>query len=164
MWRLEFQARGAIHWNVLVPEKIDKQWLSETWYDIVGSGDLRHLRAGTTIQPIMDRTELKCYLCSYQKKETQKKVPENFRNVGRFWGSNKALKPVSQISLDFLSEREMHRWLRPIKKAYEKAIVRHWRRKDGKPYKFKFRSYQGFMAWGGSHLIKQIIERMGERK
>ncbi len=54
LWVLEFQGRGAPHMHVLVKGKVNKQWLSRAWYEIVGSGDEKHLRAGTTYQHIVD--------------------------------------------------------------------------------------------------------------
>ena len=50
VWKLEFQRRGAPHLHLYSacpwsPEF--REWLSRTWYEVVGSGDERHLRAGT---------------------------------------------------------------------------------------------------------------------
>lgn len=159
IWRKEFQERGALHINLFVPVYVDKEWLSRTWYEIVKSGDPKHLLAGTGIEPVRDLSEALSYLLSYTKKDTQKQVPENFGMVGRFWGCSKKLVVQSEITRFFNDDFEMHRWLRPMKKAYHKGIVRQWKRSDGKRYKVTFKKYQGFKAWGASKIIQTIIER-----
>ena len=47
-WFLEFQERGAPHYHIFTNWPISKEWVSERWYDIVNSEDVRHLHAGTT--------------------------------------------------------------------------------------------------------------------
>lgn len=157
IWRLEFQDRGAVHWNIFVDKDIDKAWLSRTWFEIVKSGDPKHLGAGTGIEPVRDKSETLSYLLSYMKKDNQKKVPDNFYGVGRFWGCTRKLQVRSEITLKFESEQDMYRWVRPLRKAYEKAITRHWKRADGKGYKIKFRRGQGFKAWSAARLFDKII-------
>lgn len=95
VWKLEFQRRGAAHFHCLlsVPEgtAIDefRLWLSDAWYGIVGSGDLKHLAAGTQVQ--VAETDCGRYFAygvkSTGSKEYQNQVPEGFENVGRFWGA-----------------------------------------------------------------------------
>lgn len=121
LWVLEFQGRGAPHMHVLVKGKVNKQWLSRAWYEIVGSGDEKHLRAGTTYQHIVDdgdpraaddkirhrketergirnakrlyitRSEVVDYMLKYFDKREQKYVPAGFVDVGRFWGATQGL-------------------------------------------------------------------------
>ncbi len=100
-WFLEFQERGAPHFHLFCTHRISKRFLSEHWYRIVGSGDTRHLRAGTNIKRLYGPT--RDYTISYAKKyatkNEQKTVPNMFKNkknfekhgekvesVGRFWG------------------------------------------------------------------------------
>jgi hypothetical protein len=95
VWKLEFQRRGAPHFHFLLslPAGADHEqfraWLSAAWFEIVASGDLRHLRAGTQAQ-VAD-TDCGRYFAygvkSSGSKEYQNQVPENFENVGRFWGN-----------------------------------------------------------------------------
>ena len=40
------------------------RWVSRTWYDVVGSGDLRHYRAGTRVERIANFQQL----CGYAAK------------------------------------------------------------------------------------------------
>lgn len=92
-WKLEFQARGAphIHLALVAPASpvIVRQWLSSAWFEIVASGDLRHLEAGVQVDELRDHPA--AYFAGYVggsrgSKEYQHTVPDGFENVGRFWG------------------------------------------------------------------------------
>jgi len=95
VWKLEFQARGAPHFHLLLslPASVDlvqfRAWLSAAWFEIVGSGDLKHLSAGT--QAAIADTDCGRYFAygvkSMGSKEYQNQVPEGFEKVGRFWGA-----------------------------------------------------------------------------
>lgn len=52
IWRLEEQDRGAPHFHLIIfnMRYIDRHWISRAWYEVVGSGDDEHLRAGTSIE------------------------------------------------------------------------------------------------------------------
>jgi len=86
VWALEFQKRGAPHLHLLLSEFVDKTWLSETWFRIVGSGDAKHLRAGTRIEAMRVAHGVVAYIAGYVSKHDQKSVPEAYEGVGRFWG------------------------------------------------------------------------------
>jgi len=94
IWWKEFQKRGAPHYHVILYDKPDKAELSKDWFEIVGSGDEKHLRAGTRVEEI--RSTVAGYVASYAKKLTQKKVPEGFKHVGRFWGISTIAKKKSE--------------------------------------------------------------------
>ena len=98
LWFLEFQRRGAPHIHILLRGarvcSTMQQWVSETWYRICGTGDERHLRAGTRLERVRSPNGARNYAVKYAHKMTQKHVPENYRNVGRFWGCTKNVKPV----------------------------------------------------------------------
>ena len=104
-WKLEFQRRGAPHWHLILitPRQINGQrlteWISQAWYESVGSGDEKHLRAGTNvdIQQSVDASDalrLALYFAGYstaKNKEYQHKVPDEGwvdenGSSGRFWG------------------------------------------------------------------------------
>jgi len=86
-WFIEFQERGAPHFHIFGTHEIPKEHLSEMWYRIVDSGDERHLQAGTRIESMRaGRFGTVSYASKYALKQSQKAVPENFTNVGRFWG------------------------------------------------------------------------------
>ena len=50
LWVLEFQKRGAPHFHIFLRDYIDRHKIAEAWYRIVGSGDPKHLSAGTRIE------------------------------------------------------------------------------------------------------------------
>lgn len=96
VWKLEFQGRGAPHFHLALAYGGDvadlRTWVSRRWFEIVGSGDERHLRAGTQVQEL--RGNPAAYFAGYtagckhkSSKEYQNRVPEGFGNVGRFWGA-----------------------------------------------------------------------------
>lgn len=85
IWKLEFQSRGAPHFHLLVfgPRWIDPKWLSRTWFQIVASGDERHLQAGTKVEFIRSWKGVMFYASKYLAKKTQENIPAF---PGRFWG------------------------------------------------------------------------------
>lgn len=85
-WAMEFQKRGAPHFMILSNVFVHYSVLARLWYDIVGSGDEKHLEAG--VQAVKAKGDLRAYfLKRYFQKGDQKQVPPDFINPGRFWGS-----------------------------------------------------------------------------
>lgn len=86
-WIIEFQKRGAPHFHLITDTYIDKKIVSEAWYNIVNSGDEKHLIAGTRCERLrLGRVGAKSYVRKYLNKQEQKDVPEDYKDVGRFWG------------------------------------------------------------------------------
>jgi len=105
LWFLEFQQRGAPHVHCLysfgIPRNADERRglrfrVSAAWYRIVGSGDVRHLQAGTRTERIRKRDGARHYAVKYAAKMHQKEVPASYRNVGRFWGCSRDVPPAEQ--------------------------------------------------------------------
>lgn len=98
LWFLEFQRRGAPHIHLLLRGvrvwRETQDWASRTWYRLCGTGDLRHLRAGTRLERIRKPNGARNYAVKYAHKMKQKSVPVDYRNVGRFWGHTKDVRPV----------------------------------------------------------------------
>lgn len=86
VWVLEFQARGAPHLHMILTGSVDKLEFSRMWFEVVGSGDPKHLAAGTRIEPMEEPHGAARYVAGYCSKLDQKTVPEGFEGVGRFWG------------------------------------------------------------------------------
>lgn len=108
LWFLEFQARGAPHVHILADRMVPSNEqersglrlrVSSAWYRIVGSGDLRHLAAGTRTERLRSLEGGRRYAVKYAMKMKQKVVPELYRNVGRFWGCTRDVppKPLDEI-------------------------------------------------------------------
>jgi hypothetical protein len=102
LWFLEFQKRGAPHFHIL----IDTPWprrraeetalrdrVASTWYRIADTGDAKHLAAGTRTERLRSSDGGARYAVKYAAKMRQKAVPLQYRNVGRFWGHSKGVKP-----------------------------------------------------------------------
>lgn len=102
LWFLEFQKRGAPHFHILTENDIThaKRDVSRIWYGIVDSGDPRHLRVGTRTEKIRDVGGAGKYAAKYGAKKSQKAVPPEFRNVGRFWGASRGMTPVMRESIE----------------------------------------------------------------
>lgn len=157
-WGLEFQRRGAAHINVLLPESVDKERLSRAWYRIVGSGDELHLKAGTGIERVRGKEEITSYMIGYQWKRWQKDVPENYRDVGRFWGCTKSVKESSTYTYRFASADAMEAFLKPVTEQYS-VMMEEWSSKGKKPYAWKYRG-KSFVMWSGSEFVNKLIEEV----
>jgi hypothetical protein len=85
IWKLEFQDRGAAHYHLIVTGVpfLARGWLSRVWYQTVGSGDPRHLRAGTQVNRCKSARKACAYAAKYVAKVSDD-VPAF--HVGRFWG------------------------------------------------------------------------------
>lgn len=121
VWRVEFQKRGAPHFHLLVwckqslPRDAFRSWLSQSWYEVVGSGDLRHLRAGTNAKELDGRRAIRLYISKYVAKVGDGDQPDGW---GRNWGffgqvANEALIDMEIELADFhLLRRFLRRLLR----------------------------------------------------
>lgn len=89
LWRLEPQMRGAPHYHLLVygVAFIPHEWLAQAWYEIVGSGDERHLWAGTQVQAIQSHGMAGAYVRKYLAKPADGFGSDvDWQHVGRWWG------------------------------------------------------------------------------
>ena len=118
LWCCEFQKRGALHFHLGItcnlPQRSEARkafkWrVSANWYRIVGSGDPKHLVAGTRVERVRKPHGAKRYFVKYAAKMEQKIVPECMRDVGRFYGYSRdvtpqpiARFPMNEESLRFL--------------------------------------------------------------
>jgi hypothetical protein len=87
VWKLEPQKRGAPHFHLLVVGLpfLAKSWLSEAWYEVVGSGDPKHLAAGTNVQLARSHRGVVSYAAKYTAK--RQALPADWQEgVGRYWG------------------------------------------------------------------------------
>jgi hypothetical protein len=96
LWVLEFQARGAPHFHIWIDVDIPRQLyaiVSRDWYEIVGSKDQKHLAAGTRCERMRSKDGAARYAVKYAAKMRQKIVPAAYRDVGRFFGYSRDVKP-----------------------------------------------------------------------
>ena len=148
VWVLEFQSRGAPHYHIIVSEFVPKEEIAERWYKIVGSGDEKHLRAGTGIGAIRSKEQLYGYLSNYIKKLDQKTPPVEFEDVGRFWGSSRNL-----LSRELYQRKEQYfKVVRSIK------LIRNWYKSHLRKFGIKWRwKGKGFTVLDGVPLVNQIM-------
>jgi hypothetical protein len=87
VWKLEPQPRRkAPHYHLIVVglKFIAKDWLSRAWYDVVASGDPKHLVAGTQVQLVQSHRGVLAYAAKYTAKRQE--LPADWREPGRWWG------------------------------------------------------------------------------
>jgi len=127
---------------------IPKNEVAERWYEIVGSGDKKHLSAGTGIEAIKSTERLYHYLYNYVAKSKQKVAPEGFEDVGRFWGSSRNLLVYEGF------ERIGHFY----KLVWSIKLIRNWYKAHLRMFGIKWRwKGKGFIGLDGALLVKQIM-------
>jgi hypothetical protein len=87
VWKLEPQPRRkAPHYHGIITgvRFVDREWLSRAWYEVVGSRDERHLRAGTQVQLVQSHRGVISYAAKYTAKHQE--LPPDWQEPGRWWG------------------------------------------------------------------------------
>jgi len=101
IWRLEPQRRGAPHYHLLLwGAEITREWLSRAWWEVVGSGEETHLRAGTQVQVMRSHRGALAYASKYLAK-----LPADvgWQRPGRWWGVHqRKLAPITERRLEVL--------------------------------------------------------------
>ena len=143
-WKLEFQARGAAHFAVVLPLPSDsgqhpndltvlRAWVARTWYEVVGSGSVTHLRAGTQTAAIRDLRALRSYIVGElvkgrKSKEYQHVLPADYKHVGRWWGVSRGLcEPWSTFGQ---SERQAYAARRVLSRMVRGPGYQRWMRRS----------------------------------
>jgi len=128
-WRLEPQRRGAPHfcgflWNCDWLKTMEgKKWFSRQWFEVVGSGDERHLRAGTGIDVEQNVGNRIFYMAKYQTKIEKGGVKQEFDYpVGRYWGAfNRKEIAINKEEIE-IDRALFFKLRRPIKKLLESKL------------------------------------------
>jgi hypothetical protein len=141
LWRLEYQPKREDHaphfhlllWGIEDNLKGCRGWLAATWYRIVGSGDEKHLRAGTGWDQVRGWGGAAYLAKRYLGKvgEEGSGVPDDVTNCGRFWGKVQArLWPVSLVESE----------IPPGSFAKVRRVLRRWvENRTGR----KFKTWRG---------------------
>lgn len=150
-WKMEFQKRGAPHFHLLIrrPASIGwrefEGWCARAWFEVVGSGDPRHLRAGVGLDREVIRragrsgAKIAWYFAKHagpgqsSSKAYQNEVPQNFRSPGRFWGLIGVSSSEVAVPLDPHHAAELGRWIAslsasrsPRGRRRRRSVVRTW--------------------------------------
>ena len=131
-WKMEFQRRGAPHFHLYVnrPPVAWVEWLGwarRAWFEIVGSGDRRHLDQGVRIdrQFCSKARSSKAIAWYFSKhglkagagKAYQNDVPEGYERCGRFWGVWGLTSTETEIEIDTRDFIELRRLLVRFRRA-----------------------------------------------
>lgn len=121
VWFLEFQRRGAPHFHLLlsVPHSEElHRWIARRWSQVLqdetGKVEAVH-RFVRTFENVREQNGAKRYALMYALKPYQKTVPQEYRDVGRFWGASRGVKPekVADVEIDEKTLRKRLEELRP---------------------------------------------------
>lgn len=142
-WRIEPQERGAPHFHLLTfnhPNRIAlfRQWVKLAWYQVVGSNDEKHFRAGTRTDKIMNRKHAIAYAAKYAAKPSEggrrfiTLDGEVIEHIGKHWGMfNRAAADTSEFGEYTLTMNEVvelrrmfARWLKSKGARYAKRLAR----------------------------------------
>lgn len=131
VWKFEFQRRGAPHFHLYVHRPAVswrewKAWCARAWYEVVGSGDERHLRSGVRVdRQFCARTNnpraIAWYFAKHQShagaKAYQNEVPVGFSEVGRFWGVVGLESTEESVEVGERLATELARTFRKLRRA-----------------------------------------------
>lgn len=148
-WVMEFQKRTAVHYHFLVSGRIDKDYLSRRWYNIVGSYDEKHLWAGTQVKGIHSQDGLCGYMSGYLNKLTQKQIPTEFQSMGRFWGTSRGLLSFKHFRLKGSPDGDIRKIVEPLVDWYKKKLKK-W------AIEWEWSGY-GFTAIGAAPFWDKIL-------
>jgi hypothetical protein len=125
IWKLEFQRRGAPHFHLYVgrphmPWRKFLDWARTAWFEVVGSGDAKHLDQGVRLDrqfaaATRSVRKLAGYFAKHNAKHStkhyQNERPAGFEQVGRWWGRWGMRVHVAEVELDVQSFIEFRRLL-----------------------------------------------------
>ncbi len=161
-WKLEFQKRGAAHFHVIVfglhlQEKTRalcrfREWLADTWFEVVNSGDVKHKRAGTSAEIMRSSVAILRYCAGYVSKSDQTLVGVK---VGRYWGIvGRSRIPFGNAQSVVLSPAE-HRLIR-------RTMVRSMKAQN-RVRRIKHLSEQGFRDEATDDLLSGRVRALRKR-
>ncbi len=162
-WKLEFQKRGAPHFHTIVfglhlQEKTRalcrfREWLAETWFEVVNSGDSKHLAAGTSAEVMRSSVAILRYCAGYVSKSDQTLVGVK---VGRYWGIvGRSRIPFGNALSVTLSPAE-HRLIR-------RTMVRSMKAQN-RVRRIKYLAEQGFREQATNELLSGRLRELRKRR
>jgi hypothetical protein len=125
-WKLEPQKRGAPHYHLMVwgVEYLELfMFVAGTWYEVVNSGDEKHLRAGTRVEMVRSWRGVMAYASKYLGKVQD--LPAGWNYPGRFWGCRGAI-PWAELISKSVTDREAARFMRYMRR-FMRAQARQYK-------------------------------------
>ncbi len=165
LWILEFQKRGFPHIHCFFTKAYSVEFhifCAELWNRVSGEGKSWEHRKVHFHPKQFIPWEMRSagYLTKYLDKEHQKRVPEGFKNVGRFWGSSRGLVPEPEK----ISERDLYRRFSGVDSKAPKKILRALCKSQEKKMKSKSwknyarRTTKNYTLIQGRSALDQLIE------
>jgi hypothetical protein len=146
LWCLEFQKNGHPHAHLFLSLDVNEEnrtILAKKWNETIEETDENYR---FTAHPKnffkWDMKSGKYLAKEYVAKADQKDVPEEYLNVGRFWGCSRNMIPKRKATLmpDYnLNSFSYKKARRAVMKYYEKKIQKYIQKKTGKKKKIKYR-------------------------
>lgn len=163
VWKLEPQERLAPHYHLLlfgVAEEVDveevRDWVHHAWYDVVGSGDVRHLCRGADVQRVVVWEGVACYTSKYLGKEVAAgKLPAWWRGAGKWWGKfNESAIPRFLVKEQWPWEQSYR-----LRRVLRKWIEVQQRRQQGgrKPRRLGGRRGAGITAYLPEDAARRVL-------
>jgi hypothetical protein len=166
VWKLEFQKRGAPHYHLIVVTERPlflpdfRSWLSTAWADIVRKWmeekqldpDLiqteydNHVKAGIEADPVKkSKAGMISYLALYiggkekkKAKEYQHHLPEEYSNVGRWWGIYGKQLKKNNTKIKILTEEEFYLKMFEFREYWEKNDLPDYSKKGNRIALYSF--------------------------
>ena len=162
-WFLEFQARGAPHFHCYLSDYPSGgvKAVSQAWFNIVGSGDEKHLawhEGRLSGRPCLEWFRVphaaSAYATKYATKQEQKDVPAEYQNVGRFWGCWGASRPIWR----YVSGRGSY----SLSTAHNAILSFRSRFQDAAALdSWANRAYASCVMWGGTADLDAFLQDAG---
>jgi len=162
-WFLEFQRRGAPHFHCYLNTYPmgGVGAVSLAWYNIVGSGDPKHLawhQGKLSGRPCLEWFRVphaaSAYASKYATKQEQKEVPAEYQDVGRFWGCWGESRPVWRwlSGSGRYALATAHSAIAEFRSRFQDETALHW---------WSLRAYASCTMWGGSAEIDGLLSAHG---
>lgn len=162
LWRMEPKTRKsgvsvgeiAPHFHLLIwnveYEKL-RQWIPLNWFQVVNSGDEKHLHAGTSVERVRSSRGVMFYTAKYICKSDSYIMP----GWGRYWGV---------VNREMLKTIQGKRTVIEIDDFSAKTILRYMRRKASEVYDRhgKFVGRRKFPKWGYKFTLIGNADRWHE--
>jgi hypothetical protein len=155
VWKLEPQQRGAPHYHLLVVGVpfMARDWVSRNWFEVVGSGDAKHLAAGTQVQLARSYRGVLSYAAKYATKGMDA-LPESWEGgVGRWWGVVGRVRLEVQREVVPLTLQQFHRFRRLLVRVLN---ARRRSRRGGVAHPFR-----GMWLMLSDQVAARVLEHLG---